>query len=148
MARGYPDFFGYSTFPYYGAVQVKSEYTGVTVANGDSYDFCSVAFKGKSLGGWIVIESTDWTPYSIKINPIIDGVALTEIWLYNYRSMYLYEQFNPILKMVWYKPITTCYFGFGVANEFNWGATFAVRIANGTGADIDVYAEFYWSKVI
>lgn len=51
MARGYPDYFGYSMFPYYGAL-LDMDDTGVLAA-GAFVDTLALAHKGMIRGGYL-----------------------------------------------------------------------------------------------
>jgi len=67
MARGYPDFFGFSIFPFYGAIR----YTGETLKvlpGGVETEIFTIIGKGRIWGGeWQVIHGTNLPAISLNI---------------------------------------------------------------------------------
>lgn len=148
MTRGYPDFFGFSVFPYYGSNQVVDEYAGVAIADGNSDDLAECGSKGRSLGGWLAIAATAWSLRTITLQPIIDTVSFPAVYIYDYRQWGLGTQLNDVLQLTYYKPVSGYFFAFAIKDGINWGQSFKIRVEQNTGNNIAVYAMHYWQQVV
>ena len=78
MAKGYPDFFGYSMFPYYGTIYVTG--TSTAVAAGATFTAISLTMKGYIHGGFLQIEGFDDLT-TVFIRVYIDGNMLASRYL-------------------------------------------------------------------
>jgi len=74
MAKGYPDFFGYSVFPQFGIYQVEEKGATVIPA-GDSVTVFDVEGKGTIYGGYMFFGKTDITGL-ITLSLTIDGFTV------------------------------------------------------------------------
>ena len=84
MARGYPDYFGYSMFPSYGNLLELED--GFGIAAGETITIMELNHKGMICGGYIRLEG-DIPLNNYLIIPHIDGVAHVDflaITHYNY----------------------------------------------------------------
>jgi len=77
MAKGYPDFFGFSMFPYYGPIYEAHD-TG-TAPSGGSDTIVSVTSKGVLRAGWINCTDTDWDTSS-HIDIVADGQTVFQLF--------------------------------------------------------------------
>jgi len=67
MARGYPDFFGYSVFPYYGDLLEQDPMVAAVLA-GDTETIFSLTHKGVVLGGYLYIDdSINWLWINLRL---------------------------------------------------------------------------------
>lgn len=55
MARGYPDFFGFSVFPFHG-ISYRAEHPAAAVAAGAETTLIEIAGKGILFSGYVVVS--------------------------------------------------------------------------------------------
>ena len=73
MAKGYPDFFGFSMFPYYGTTFRDDDSSVITPLNNET--LISLTMKGIIRGGYIVV-SLPATLNTTLISVSIDGESV------------------------------------------------------------------------
>lgn len=144
MSKGYPDFFGFSVFPQYGAF-INESAGGVAVVAGASVDFFDIQSKGRVYDGYLRIYGCT-LPATVSVRLTIDGVA-SQWGRLDYLLRYNFTHETDYLFTL--KKYNTSDDEFIVS--FREGITFSssikATVLNSGADDIDVIAVFYYGKV-
>ena len=148
MARGYPDFFGYSIVPKYGT-PVHEVNPGANILAGDSATIFSAVGKGRTYGGWIRWFGTDDVFKMTKLIVIIDTVTqtfLTPYWALNQNSSLKTSQ---AFSLTGYEiDDVNKYVVYSGERDWTFGQSLIVQLNNDTAANITAVGSFDWAKVI
>jgi len=145
MAKGYPDFFGFSIFPQYGSFSVEDLPVEI-IADGDNFDIINVLGKGVVHSGDLTL-SCDGNPLGISIQISIDGQDLAQEappWL-------LRHGFGPGVDTpiicTEYDPSQGRY-TIVLHTNVSFVTSFIVNVKNNSGENCVTYGYLYWSKVV
>ena len=83
MAKGYPDFFGYSVFPYYGDLLNQDVLVPGVVAL-DTATLFEISHKGILFGGYLYLFSTDAPPTDLLVITVDGSVVFSDSCLHLY----------------------------------------------------------------
>ena len=146
MARGYPDFFGHSVFPYFGPTNII-----------DDAGFCTGAFdqiinltgKGVFLGATVYINDNDDPPTGIfEIAIRVDGGDNFRLRTFRLDDQYYGWNFPSMGREVYWN-LETREYVYLIDREISFGVSFEVLLgaAGYAGApDWDVHGA--WDQVI
>ena len=144
MARGYPDFFGFSVFPWYGALSSVLDNTTV-IAPGNSATVVDLALKGRSQGGILWL----WSTASIdtdRVSIIIDGTEFA-VWGFSVWESYHHNaNYLPILMRYYNLDIFFVSFEFGP--DWVFGTQYKVVITNNGTGNLGVDMRFYYNVIV
>ena len=143
--RGYPDYFGQSTFNFKGTL--NRDYDTHAILTLINHDVISLSAKGEIHGGSVQIENltAPWTGISITIRcdgSIAGGGQVEEFLEYGG-----WKPFCLPAQLVYFDrehKIAT----FGLTQGFTFGLTYTVNVNNGSPGNITVISQVYWHRVI
>lgn len=146
MAKGYPDFFGFSIFPQFGAYQFTDSGAIIVAANtfGTVFDVNS---KGKIYSGFINVQTLGLADTAtIFLEMTIDGQIMYSQTL----DVMLQIGFTGALDV----PFTltnynrkTNYYTFSFQSDLSFSQSVLVRIFTDATAQIFVHGYLIWAKV-
>lgn len=146
MAKGYPDFFGYSVFPAYGTLDFTDD-GPTTFANSTVYPSVIVG-KGLLYGGFLKIALETNDPGSAWPAIIIDSYGPV-LWTIEEEMKWGYDvEGYSLIQLVGYNMETFTY-NYAVKGNI----TFSTGISLGAGGgvavgDITVESQLIWSQII
>jgi len=146
MARGYPDFFGYSTFLKYGILTFDT-YVNAAVANLETVTPFNFNMKGKLYSALFRITLPTWLPVGAEIGLSIDGGAtdywpLETIWLQHAVK----EKDNWIHIIVWNVELKRVF--CACSQELTFDSNLSIYFHNTTGAACSIYGRMYVARII
>jgi len=146
MARGYPDFFGPTMFPY-GGTPVDEQDIAFTVGNGFNEEFVNIVDQGRTNGGDVFFYGTGDLRNNAIIFVWVDNVAYS-FWTIDQMLMYGFHQNqDAILRLTdFHVTATTEYAAFRYARDFSFGVSMAITLMNVSGADIDGNSHLFWAR--
>ena len=126
MARGYPDYFGYSMFPSYGNLLELEDAFGIIA--GATITIMELNHKGMICGGYIRLSGA--VPLNnYLIIPYIDGIAHVD-FLSNIPFDYGFQLPDGHMFYVSYYNNTDNEIVFSMSPGFPFGVSFAITIEN------------------
>ena len=143
MARGYPDYFGYSVFPNFG--QMIGVAINVVVPGGGAVtDIVDIAGKGKTYSGFFLFSMGGNNGVGITVQGIIDGNLYgTNNVRADYTSGFT-ETEHALLRLVYYNE-TTFESSWAIGKDWTFGQSFIIRITSGAGLAGTVLGRFHYS---
>jgi len=147
MAKGYPDFFGFSIFPQFGAYQYTD--SGAIVVAADTYGtIFDIDSKGKVYTGYLHIQTLGLAnTASIFVEMTVDGQMIISRPL----DVLLQIGFTGALDVPFiltdYNKDTN-YFTIVFMSDFSFSQSVLVRIYTDATAQIFVHGYLIWAKVI
>jgi hypothetical protein len=145
MARGYPDYFGQSTFNFKGTL--NRDYDTHAIATLMSHQIVSLSAKGEIHGGSVFIENltAPWAGISISVRcdgSIAGGCQVEEALTYG-----AWKPFCLPVRLV-YLDREIGRATFHLTQGFTFGLTYTISVSNGSPGDITVVSQVYWHRVI
>lgn len=145
MARGYPDFFGYSIFPGLGTAS-KSESALVACPAGLTTQIFELLLKGSVIGGWIYGNVAGGVNEH-QLLLTIDGVELARIDIWT--ALYA----NEIQDEGFLFPITLWNLEDNVeqvriAEQISFGYQYKLELDNNSIVDVDMAYGVYYYQII
>ena len=145
MAKGYPDFFGYSTFPQFG----RMLYTLINAncpSGGVTTDVISIVGKGRTYTGYFSIDLGDNTGVGFNVRVEIDGQT--------YRMNNIRTDFtaniasvpDALLRLVYYDERGGSCF-YTIAKDWTFSQSFIIQVTNGGGAAAAVFGAFHYASI-
>jgi len=146
MARGYPDFFGPTMFPY-GGTPVDEQDLAFTVGNGFNEEFVNIVDQGRTNGGDVFFYGTGDLRHNAIIFVWVDNVAYS-FWTIDQILTYGFHQNqDAILRLTdFHVTATTEYAAFRYARDFSFGVSLAIMLMNVSGNDIDGSSHLFWAR--
>lgn len=145
MARGYPDFFGYSVFP--GPGTGASSGGGVTaVAAGATETLIELNLKGSVFGGHLYGD--DLGPnglYNIRV--IVDGITIDDCWLNNMYLLGEHHDTGFLLALYYYNKEDND-FALRVVEDLSFGYQFKLACQNADVNDVNMTTYIYYYRVV
>ena len=143
MARGYPDYFGYSVFPNFGqmiGVAIDEAIPGGGAVN----DIVNIVGKGKTYSGFFYFNMGGNNGVGITVRAIIDGNLYgTNNLRFDYTSGFT-ETEHALLRLVYYNE-TSFVSSWAIGKDWTFGQSFIIRITSGAGAPGLVLGRFHYS---
>ena len=144
MARGYPDFFGVSTFPYYGPAYRQGSLEVIIPAGDDLYLF-HILNKSVLRAGYLHIAKYD-NPDNVIILTGFDGVAATQLHLKDLFDRKVFSPHMADLYLTEYDQdgmVAT----IGIKEDMSIGTEYLFKIWNAGATDMEVDGALYYSVV-
>jgi len=149
MARGYPDFFGFSIFPSFG-VPTEEVPGPIVIANGDRETIFQSVGKGKSYGGELWWDGNADCLDTVTLYITMDGVsfAYETVGVHLAYGFYVDEsRFARVISAcLW--AADTGHVTYGFNRDITWGKEVLIEVKNSSGANITANGRFRWAKVI
>ena len=145
MARGYPDFFGYSVFPYSGINTFQPVLVGHIDAPG-AEDIFSINVKGIVRGGFFSLQDAE-SPQIITIDATVDGVAIGGWRLDLMRGFNIQEPDLSLTYFSVYNPDLSFY-ALGITPEVSFGQDYSVRVQNLGAVEVIVQGALFYTWII
>ena len=146
MAKGYPDFFGFSSFPWYGSTQL-SYVSELNIANLATQELSNISGKGVLLNGNIRIRSAELKPDLIDLSLYIDNVMIFSKDLY----WIFYRNFTSNLDAPIYVTFYSDYakeYWFSVSTNMNYQDGVKLEVTNLSGGLIDAFSWIYYTRIL
>ena len=129
MAKGYPDFFGFSMFPHYGSVFFDSG--GGVVAGGDTTGIFTVSIKGQILSLYLKLSTIDDFGQA-HAGVIIDGTPADMLILSAFNG-YAVRNYSPFILVPVVYDITAEVVVFSINPGVTFNQSFGVELRNFPG---------------
>ena len=143
MARGYPDFFGVSVFPFYGAPQLD-QFIDVGVPAAGTVTLHALTIKGQIAGGYMrVTTAHDLANYYLSV--YFDGVRV--FYLNLYTVMYHLHMSDSWPLRFTQANYEDDWFTLGYVKGYPWGNAFRVDFQNASGAGVRVLSDLTYYVV-
>ena len=148
MARGYPDFFGFSIFPQFGTL--TEEDSGLfAIVTGNTQTLFTITQKGKSYGGILRYNGQGDVHLKTQAIVIVDGVTISDEVPAGQIHYGYYVIPNQFINLVDYHITDTYeYVVFNFGTDFSWGKSVVVNLENTSGMNIAGQCWYWWAKVI
>ncbi len=144
MAKGYPDFFGFSTFPQFG-IFTQSTDKDISIPHGDDISLLTINGKGRLYGGWIEAESLK-SVETVIIQILVDGAVIwTPFVSKNLLSNWLPQTPQPLVITRWDRKAEIVV--YAIAMEISFANSIELLVQNLAGVAISVEAAIFWAKV-
>lgn len=127
MARGYPDFFGQSIFPKFGALTYVDLASGV-VAPGNWATVVDVSTKGQIHSCLIAIQEIGGTSEAVSIKVTVDGLELFNWNVVALKNYALDKNRSWLAYLVLYDTETPLY-GISLSDSITFEQSLKVEIA-------------------
>lgn len=145
MAKGYPDFFGYSVFPQYGPYQFETP-AFAALAAGISGNLFSISGKGVLTGGFIAFSSID-EPANVHIQMKPDGVDSYDYLLEYYKDY----GFNfPATGMFFASDYEAAdgYVTLHPTPGLTFSSSLVVYVSNNAAGAINIASNIWWQRLV
>ena len=145
MARGYPDYFGYSTFFKYGQLQTPAPLVAAVLA-GDTNDIWHLDYKGRTYSGWLRLTFLADPANLVTTFCSIDG---NEGYRLNTMLTWAYHLSAPglgPLELIYYDDVGTTIV-YRIANNWSFDSNFTISVENLTAAGIAIQGELWVARV-
>lgn len=128
MARGYPDFFGYSTFPKYGQIVLCAEESGGIGAGVTDIMF-QANFKGRTYGGLFDLTCTLHAPANYTPYVIVDGVTFQSYSIQHLLNNSYNQEIGLVLQLVNYN-VGDIVYSFLIKPDYTFDTHIEIGLAN------------------
>jgi len=148
MARGYPDFFGFSIFPSFG-IPTEEDSGGVAVVSGTSPILVNIAGKGRSYGGEIWYSGNQNAIRLTQVIVTLDGVVFNDEVPTGHITYGFHldsHRFITLIACSLGTP-TASWVAFTFGKDFTWGQTLTIALNNVSGADLAARCRYRWAQV-
>ena len=146
MARGYPDFFGPTMFPY-GGTPVDEQNLAFTVANLVTEDLVNIVDQGRTNGGEVFFYGTGDLRYNAFIFVWVDNVVYNFLTIDQLLTYGFHQNQEAILRLTdFHVTATTQYAAFRYARDFSFGVSMGISLLNMSGNDIDGTSHLFWAR--
>ena len=144
MARGYPDFFGFSVFPQYGPF-TEEHGAPVDILAGNTRDFFELTAKGVIYDGYHRIYSCA-DPSNILINVTVDGDLIPSVSPDVLLRYNLTSEGDYLISLKEYNPELGEYI-VALRRGTTFSGTFKTTIINDSAGDITVISILQWANL-
>lgn len=147
MARGYPDFFGYSVFPYYGGFFYDQD--SGNLASGVGFTEI-LRLDTKAVCHRLLLFGTVAAAFlNCRVQVTIDGEQFGPESIDNLLGYGVFGDKDMLLNIMYrVNNITNQYFGVRIGNEISFGQSFVVEMENTTGVNMQWLTYLTYHKVI
>jgi len=145
--KGYPDFFGFSIFPQFGAYQYTDSGAIIVAANtwGTIFD---ISAKGRIYTGYIAIQDLGLADTStIFVEMTVDGQLMYSFTLDVMQQIGHNQPFDLPFVLTAYDKKTN-YYNVVLQSDFSFSQSVLVRVFTDATAQIFVHGYLIWAKVI
>jgi len=145
--KGYPDFFGFSIFPQFGAYQYTDSGAIIVAANtwGTIFD---ISAKGRIYTGYIAIQDLGLADTStIFVEMTVDGQLMYSFTLDVMQQIGHNQPFDLPFVLAAYDKKTN-YYNVVLQSDFSFSQSVLVRVFTDATAQIFVHGYLIWAKVI
>ena len=146
MARGYPDFFGYSVFPFYGT-WLLDFCNGVGILNAANADIHTLTHKAVIMGGTFEITYVTFDPSQNTMVLTIDGTTILTASAEQFRTYNQSQQGDDLFYCTHYNPESKIQV-LSITPGISFGYEFKINMANATGAQFIVNGYLYYTNVL
>jgi len=146
MAKGYPDFFGFSTFPWYGTTARDYADLG-PLATGAEHVINSLVGRGCVLGGTAFIFTGAPMGDDLSCRLYIDGALVFDepmSYLYHYNMQ---RNLDSLVYLLYYAQGLQVAF-VSISTNLTYMTSFDFRIYNNTGAGMNVESSLYHTTIL
>jgi len=145
MSRGYPDFFGFSTFPYFGPVELQHRMTSPVAGGGRELEF-ELTTKSIIRGGYLHITGQD-DPLTGLLDLSIDDVP--GWWTSSLAALResVVEHKEWFLYLTEYAPVDEIY-TIAFRGDTTIGQTFRLYYENGGAGAADLDGYLWYTEII
>jgi len=148
MARGYPDFFGFSVFPQYGPFQVQAA-VGINCPNAATTPVIEILGKGATYGGYLHLSIAQYLKNQMSVDIDFDGNVFTQDIPGPGASYYNDRLFNRFLKLFDYSwDGTTSIVAYEIAKDFTFGVNLSISVTNNNGVAVSAQSNIWWAQVV
>lgn len=144
MAKGYPDFFGFQTFPQYGVPAFGADDT-VMVAAGDTASVFVLTCKGRISGGYIFLSGAV-EPSDLVLKIYVDGDLTETTRPHTINSRGIYRPGLGFLYMVSYRPETDAFL-LGLTTDLTFVYSYEITLTNDGGV-AEAVSHFVYYHVV
>ncbi len=144
MSKGYPDFFGFSFFPYHGSTFVVE--LDDTVANGNTVDVLDLALKGILRRGHLDVVFVAFTD-EVLIRVFVDGNAVELIASLDVLDVNLASGKSDIFTL---KRVSAelLYMSWELVGEFSFQDSMKITVQNNSIANnVFIESRFHYNKI-
>jgi len=148
MARGYPDFFGFSVFPSFG-IPTEEDSGFVVIPSGGVPLLIDITGKGRSYGGELFFDGNEDARKVVMPIVTIDGVIFND---FNTDANLQYAWDLSVTRFIRLvcaatQHETASYASYVFGKDFTWGQSFTLALNNVTAAAITARCRFRWAQV-
>lgn len=144
MAKGYPDFFGYSIFPQFGVFQIENQPAAV-IAHDTTGEVFSISAKGLIYSGYCELYITgDDGLVTPKLT--IDGYDTTYPPIESMLNIGFHGALDLPLILTRFNR-NTSYYDIIIQRDITFANSFLFEIANASGANVTATGDIYWSRL-
>jgi len=148
MARGYPDFFGFSIVPKYGTPVYEQKLAAI-VATLNWENIFTCTGKGRTYGGYIYTAAVNNSFTNSYLRTTIDGVQFN--WPYPKveldRAIYRVVT-KPFSLTAYFRTALTWEINWTAEKDFTFGQSFIVDFYNGSAGNVTIDGIFMWGQVV
>lgn len=147
MGKGYPDFFGYSIFPQFGAFQLTE--SGAVVVAADSYGtIFDISAKGVVYSGYVATQTLGLADTSsIFARLTVDGQEMYSRVLDDQLAYGFTAEIDIPFVLVDYNRATNLYV-FVIQQDITFSQSFKLEMYTDITAQIFCHGYLSWAKVI
>ena len=146
MAKGYPDFYGFSIFPKYGSVMID-DFPSAAVGPGATVAIHEVFGNGRIYGGHLYCTAfADWSDIYVRV--FIDGVQMNV----NNSVSQMFAQYGHVdvewpLQLVNYRG-DGGHAVFAAEKDYTFTDTYLIEIENTSAGNLWVYSRLHYSLIV
>jgi len=144
VARGYPDFFGYSVFPFWGVHQIQGMLWGV-VGVGLNQDIFLLSLKGVVRGGSFTLDLPD-DPSNIGITLTIDGNVFGAFFLDTLLRYNFLSRDTSVFYLLHYDSDAQKY-TIVLTPDISFGTEYRVNVLNAGAVNVNVFGSVIYSWI-
>ena len=146
MAKGYPDFFGFSTFPWYGTTARDYADLG-PLATGAEHVINSLVGRGCVLGGTAYIMGGNPLHIDLSCRLYIDGLLVFDETIFNLHYYNMQRNLDSLVYLLYYaQGLQVAY--VSISTNLTYMSSFDFRIYNNIGAGINVESSLYHTIIL
>jgi hypothetical protein len=145
MARGYPDFFGYSIFPWFG-VNHSQEVLTALILSGVIADVFNLPYKGVIKGGFLEFSLGDGAGF-VTLSLSVDGDTVFAFTLEYMRNKALVQSGSHLVFLKKYDP-DALLFTVGFTPDISFGQEYILTAQPTGAANLAVAGELLYTRII
>jgi len=145
MAKGYPDFFGFSTYPWYGAI-TRDYAERPNLATGAEHSIHAIAAKGVCLGGQFSVVLLNLNPDGVSPRLYVDGNLIFDEDLEEMFALNLTNNLDaPVYLMRYSSDLRNM--ALSISTNMNFNTSFALNVENLSGGNVTIYSSLYYTII-
>jgi len=143
MARGYPDFFGVSIFPWYGAYLLSAEIT--PIGAGLTVDTFVLNHKAVIMGGYFELNTVP-DLNNVNVNVFCDGTSMIDLPLITWITYNLTTPDGSLLYLI-RDDREHDYVMWGINQGVSIGQSFHIQVVNLTANPITAAGRLFYANI-